>query len=188
MRSAAWSRDHDDLPGGSDADGDGAVGLPVRNKVFEVEVSVMGVAEESKDFNVGETLVDEPLVEVVDLASRRGRTAVGIHAVSIPHLDREPLRGGRIAFGPAELEDSALRILEVVVQVRPSRIEEVGRDRDRTMPEDFRLVPVDVEHDDHGRFGAGDPHRWRHSMSTRRGRTSATRGTGTTVEVAAKIA
>ena len=47
----------DDLPAGSVADGDGAVDLTLGDEVFDVQVSMVSVAEESEDFDVGEALV-----------------------------------------------------------------------------------------------------------------------------------
>lgn len=47
----------DDLPGGSVADVDGAIGLKSGDEVFDVQMSMVGIAEESEDFDVGEASV-----------------------------------------------------------------------------------------------------------------------------------
>ena len=52
----------DDVAGGSGVDGDGAVGLEVGGEFFEVEVSVVGVAEQAEDFDVAVAVVDSPFV------------------------------------------------------------------------------------------------------------------------------
>lgn len=50
-------------------DGDGAVWLELGFEFFNVEVAVVGVAEQAEDFDVGEAVVEEPFVEVVDVTS-----------------------------------------------------------------------------------------------------------------------
>ena len=105
-----------DRAGGSVGDGDGAVGFAGGFEVGEVEMAVVGVAEEGEDFDVGEAVVVEPVVEVVDIAHAGGCFAVTELAVSVADHDGEALRHCWVASGPAELEDLALRIFEVQVQ------------------------------------------------------------------------
>ena len=127
--------------------------------MLDVKVSMVRVAEKTEHFDVGETLIDEPFVEMMDLASRGRCPAVGIDAVPVPNLDRQPLRSSRVAFRSSELQDLATSVLEEVVQIGPSGIEQVWRDRDRTPAQDLRLVSINIEDDHNGGFGRCASHR-----------------------------
>ena len=114
----------DDGAGTSVADGDGPVGFSESDEVVEMEVAMVRVAEEPEDFDVGESLVDEPFVEVVDGASVGWGIAAGVDAVAVVGDDGEPLDRRGVASGPSEFEDFAVHVLEAVVEVIAGMVEE----------------------------------------------------------------
>ena len=97
---------------------------PGGGELVGVEVLVVGVAEEDEDFDVGEALVDEPFVEVVDGASVGWGVAAGVDAVAVVGDDGEPLDRRGVASGPPEFEDFAVHVLEAVVEVIAGMVEE----------------------------------------------------------------
>ena len=120
----SWGGGGDALSGGSVVDVDRAVWLSSCGEVGLLEVLVVGEAEQSEDFDIGEALIDEPFVDVVDLAEPGGDGAVGVDAVSVAGHDRKLLNRGGFVVGAAEFEDFALHVLERVVQVVARQVEQ----------------------------------------------------------------
>ena len=109
---------------GSEANGDGAVALADGGELVEVEVLVMGVAEQQKDVDVRETLVGEPLVEVVDVAHGGGGVAAGVPAAKVAGPDGELLEERWFASPADVFEDFPDIVLEAEVQVAFDVIEQ----------------------------------------------------------------
>lgn len=107
----------DPLATGSDADGDGPVGFTDTDELADVEMLVMGVAEQDEDFDIGEADVGEPLIEVVYLAPAGGGVTSGVLAAEVasPHGN---LLKERWFTSPADVfEHLASTVLEAEVQV-----------------------------------------------------------------------
>ena len=132
---------------------------PGGGELVGVEVLVVGVAEEDEDFDVGEALVREPFVDVMDVAQGGNGVAAGVFASQVACPDGELLDERRFPAPADVLQHLTRTVLEAEVQVTFDRIEQWRRHRYRPVVEHLGLEAFDVEHNDRCGLRGGDPDR-----------------------------